>query len=78
MKEPKKRYPTNSIVGLPKTLEISDKDKICNILRKQNPYIAQCLASESSLFDIISVRHFPSGDNVDRLLSGKAMKSDGL
>jgi hypothetical protein len=68
MKEPKKRYPTISIVGLPKTYEIGDKDEICDILKKQNPYITQCLTSESSLFDIISVKPLRSNDNVKQAI----------
>ena len=68
LKEPKKRYPTISVVGLPKDLEIGDKDTVCDALIKQNPYIAPYLQSESSVFDIISVKPLRANANVKQAI----------
>ncbi|KAL5254242.1 hypothetical protein ACHWQZ_G013877 [Mnemiopsis leidyi] len=69
LREPKQRYPTISMVGLPKTADINDKKSIQNTLLSQNPTLARCLnASSSALFDIISVKPLRMNENVKQAI----------
>ena len=69
LREPKQRYPTISMVGLPKTADINDKKYIQDTLLSQNPTLARCLsASSSAMFDIISVKPLRMNENVKQAI----------
>ena len=69
LREPKQRYPTISMVGLPKTTDINDKKSIQDTLLSQNPTLARCLsASSSAMFDIISVKPLRLNENVKQAI----------
>ena len=67
LREPKERYPTISVVGIPKELDKNNKEIIHKTLLSQNPYISDCLKNESSLFDILSVKPLRANENVKQV-----------
>ena len=68
LKEPKKRHPTISVVGIPKEFDMENKKDICDTILKQNPTINEGLKAESSLFDIISVKPLRSNPHVKQAI----------
>ena len=68
LKEPKKRHPTISVVGLPKDFDIHHKEEIRNNIVRQNPYISHCLEADSSLFDVLSVKPLRANQNIKQAI----------
>ncbi|XP_063687427.1 uncharacterized protein LOC134820766 [Bolinopsis microptera] len=68
LKEPKQRYPTISVVGLPKDFSRDHKEEIRNTILKQNPYISHCLKADPSLFDVLSVKPLRANQNIKQAI----------
>lgn len=68
LKEPKERYPTISVVGIPSDLNINNKDVIYNTFLSQNPYITDCLKCDSSVFEILSVKPTKANENIKQVI----------
>ena len=68
LKEPKERYPTISVVGIPKEMDRNSKDIILKTLISQNPYIANCLKNKTSTFDILSVKPLKANENLKQAI----------